>query len=194
MAKAKIKDLKFDVRNFNRHTPYGMELLEKSIKKFGLGRSILIDKDNNIIAGNGVTEVAEGCGIEKVRIVETDGTEIIAVKRKDIALDSPEGREMAFADNAVGASNLKWDAAILKAAEEEFGFKKEDWGLQMQVLGKAFANESEKEADIAEYPITILNSKEEYDLFMSIRDKIGAVSNSETFFFIMKNYQKTEML
>lgn len=50
-----IKELKFDEHNFNKHNDEGMSLLEKSIKEVGFGRSIFLDKDNNIVGGNGVT-------------------------------------------------------------------------------------------------------------------------------------------
>ncbi len=40
----KITDLKFDDKNFNKGTQYGKSLMEKSLSKFGAGRSILIDK------------------------------------------------------------------------------------------------------------------------------------------------------
>lgn len=86
-----IKELKFDEHNFNRHNDEGMSLLEKSIKENGLGRSILLDKDNNIVGGNGITEKAIELGKTKVRIIETDGTELIAVKRTDLTLDSDMG-------------------------------------------------------------------------------------------------------
>lgn len=104
-----ISDLRFDDKNFNLHTQRGMGLLEKSLQQFGAGRSILIDKDNNIIAGNGIVEAAGTVGLEDVQIVESDGKKIIAVKRTDISLDSPEGREMALADNATAAADLEWD-------------------------------------------------------------------------------------
>ena len=104
-----IKDLKFDDKNFNKHTQKGMGLLEKSLQKFGAGRSILIDKDNNIIAGNGIVEAAGSIGLEKVKVVEATGDEIIAVKRTDVALDSAQGREMALADNATASADLEWD-------------------------------------------------------------------------------------
>ena len=123
-----ISELVPDDRNFNRHSEYGMSLLEKSVRKFGMGRSILLDKDNRIIAGNGITETAGSIGIHKVRIVETDGNEIIAVKRRDISLDTPEGREMALADNATNAANLHWDK---EAITEELGQEiAEGWGLE----------------------------------------------------------------
>jgi hypothetical protein len=100
IKEAKISDLVFDDKNFNKHTEYGMSLIEKSIRNNGAGRSILIDKNNRIIAGNGVTEIAGQIGLDDVQIVESDGTKIIAVKRTDIDLDSKQGREMALADNA----------------------------------------------------------------------------------------------
>ena len=112
---SKIDELKFDDKNFNKHTEYGISVLEKSIRENGAGRSILIYKDNNIIAGNGIIEAAGQVGLEKVKIVETDGTEIIAVKRTDVRLDSKQGRKMALADNATASADLEWDEETLKS-------------------------------------------------------------------------------
>lgn len=126
-----IKELKFDEHNFNRHNDEGMSLLEKSIKENGLGRSILLDKDNNIVGGNGVTEKAIELGKTKVRIIETDGSELIAVKRTDLTLDSEQGRKMALADNSVGHVNLEWNEKELKQAQEQWGFIPEEWGVEL---------------------------------------------------------------
>lgn len=116
---AKIDELKFDDKNFNKHTEFGMGLLEKSLKQFGAGRSILIDKDNNIIAGNGIVEAAGQAGLENVKIVETTGDEIVAVKRTDVSLNSRQGREMALADNATAAADLEWDEENLADCFDE---------------------------------------------------------------------------
>lgn len=125
-----IGDLKFDKKNFNKHTEYGMGLLEKSLRENGAGRSILIDKDNNIIAGNGIVEAAGTVGIEKVKIVETTGDEIIAVKRTDIALESKEGYQMAMADNATAAADLEWDSGNIAEVADKFGLDPDDWGIK----------------------------------------------------------------
>lgn len=122
-----ISDLRFDDKNFNAHTEYGMSLLEKSLRENGAGRSILIDKDNNIIAGNGIIEAAGNIGLEDLQIVETDGTKIVAVKRTDIALDSKEGRQMALADNATAAEDLSWDKGNIEEVSEQFGIDPGDW-------------------------------------------------------------------
>jgi len=108
-----ISDLKFDDKNFNKHTQRGMGLLEKSLQELGAGRSILVDKDNNIIAGNGIVEAAANAGITKTKVIETDGTELVVVKRKDMTLNSNKGREMALADNAAAAVDLEWDTDAL---------------------------------------------------------------------------------
>ena len=129
-----ISDLKFDDKNFNKHTQRGMGLLEKSLQKLGAGRSILIDKDNNIIAGNGIVEAAGSVGLNKVKIIETDGTELIAVKRTDMALDSAEGREMALADNATAAADLEWDENAIAEASAAYGFDPDDWDVKFKPL------------------------------------------------------------
>ena len=125
-----IKDLRFDDKNFNKHTQYGMSLIEKSLRNNGAGRSILLDKDNNIIAGNGVVESAGQIGLEKVKIVETTGDEIIAVQRTDIRLNSKKGREMALADNATAAADLEWDEELLKSEFDDDELK--SWGVDMK--------------------------------------------------------------
>lgn len=145
---ATIKDLKFDDKNFNKHTEFGMSLLEKSLRENGAGRSILLDKDNNIIAGNGIVEAAGQIGLEKVKIVEAKGDEIIAVKRTDIALDSQKGREMALADNATAKADLEWDFEnILSEFSPE---EAKNWGVEEIKTGL----DSEKEIENREPSIT----------------------------------------
>lgn len=130
---ANISELKFDNKNFNKHTAFGMELLEKSLRDNGAGRSILLDKDNNIIAGNGIIEAAGSIGLENVKIVETTGDEIVAVKRTDISLDSKKGREMALADNATSAVDLSWDKELVKEESDK-------WGLDLNKYGELFGS------------------------------------------------------
>jgi len=108
-TKNKISDLIPDDKNFNIGNSFGDSLIEKSLRKFGAGRSILIDKNNKIIAGNKTVENSAAIGLENVKIIESDGTEIIAVKRIDIDLNTKRGREMALADNASAKANITWD-------------------------------------------------------------------------------------
>ena len=127
-----ISQIRHDKRNFNKGTDEGKEMMEKSFKEHGAGRSILLDKDGNIIAGNKSTSAARKAGIKKVRVIETDGTELIAVKRTDISIDSKEGREMALLDNRTAQVNLSWDEVELASVQADVeGFEVADFGFDI---------------------------------------------------------------
>ena len=134
MKEVKIDTLVPDDKNFNQGTQYGQHLIEESLRRFGAGRSVLIDKNNRIIAGNKTIENAAAIGLEDVIVVETTGDKIVAVKRTDVDLDSKEGREMALADNATGMVNLKWDEAALAQAQAEFGIAPSEWGVDIPTM------------------------------------------------------------
>ena len=76
----------------------GQPLMERSFKELGAGRSILLDRNGNIIAGNKSQQAAIAAGIKKVRVIETTGDELVAVKRTDVDIDSADGRRMAYLD------------------------------------------------------------------------------------------------
>lgn len=125
-----IEELRQDNLNFNKGTYEGEVLIKKSLERFKAGRSVLIDKDNNIIAGNKTVQAAATMGM-KVRVIETTGDELVAVKRTDIDIDSKEGRELALADNRTAQINLAWDEPNIEAAEIQFGLDASDFGLEM---------------------------------------------------------------
>ena len=128
-----IEDLKQDSRNFNKGSEQGQELMERSFKEMGAGRSILIDKNGNIIAGNKSQKAAIAAGIKKVRIIETTGDELVAVKRTDVDIDSAEGRKMAYLDNLTTQVNLTWDQTELQAVQADVeGFDVGDFGVSAE--------------------------------------------------------------
>lgn len=143
-----IEQLVPDNKNFNKGTEFGQHLIEESLRKFGAGRSILIDKNNRIIAGNKTIENAANVGIDNVIVVETDGNQIVAVKRKDIDLDSAKGRELALADNATGKANLAWDEELIAQESAKWDIEPEDWGVFLGETNEDDAkddNESKKD-------------------------------------------------
>lgn len=136
-----------DNKNFNKGTQFGEHLMDESLRKFGLGRSILLDKNDRIIAGNKTTEKAGELGFEKVVIVETDGSTLVAVKRNDIDLDSQKGRELALADNATSKANLSWNEEMIMQCAEQFDFDPEEWGVSMSEPEEEEQEEPKKEID-----------------------------------------------
>ena len=130
-----IRDIIPDSHNFNAGTEKGREMIEKSFRELGAGRSILLDKNNRIIAGNKSQQAAIATGITKVRIVDTEGDEIVAVRRRDVDLDSKVGRELAFADNATQQVSLAWDETELQAVQADVeGFDIADFGFDIEDL------------------------------------------------------------
>jgi hypothetical protein len=115
MAKNTIKDLTLDPKNANKHSEYGTRLLEQSIRENGFGRSVVISSDGVVIAGNGTVEGAAAVGMENVRIIESTGNEIIAVKRTDIKSGTPEFYKLALADNVVAKKNIVLDIEVIEA-------------------------------------------------------------------------------
>lgn len=114
IKRAKLADLKPDQRNANRGTERGRGMIEQSLRQHGAGRSILVDKNGQVIAGNKTLEVAAELNLaDEVIVVETDGTQLVAVKRTDIDLDTPQGRALAVADNRTGQVGLDWDTDVL---------------------------------------------------------------------------------
>lgn len=126
-----IETLIPDDKNFNKGTEYGEHLMDESLRKFGCGRSILIDKNDRIIAGNKTAQKAGELGLNNVLVVETDGNTLVAVKRKDIDLDTAKGRELALADNATGKANLCFDTDLIMQESAKFDFEPQDWGIEL---------------------------------------------------------------
>ena len=113
---ASLNDLKHDHKNARKRTNQSATLIEESLKRYGAARSIVIDEDNRVLAGNGTIEGAKAAGIKNLRVIETDGTEIIAVKRTGLSEEEKVG--LALADNRT--SDLSdWDADMLKQLSEE---------------------------------------------------------------------------
>jgi ParB-like chromosome segregation protein Spo0J len=107
----KLEDLKQDSVNARKHNPRNVNMIVDSIHELGCGRSILIDEDGVIIAGNATYEALVEAGITKVRVVEGNGDEIVAVQRVD--LTKLEKTRLALYDNR--ASELSsWDTGVLE--------------------------------------------------------------------------------
>jgi hypothetical protein len=113
-----IADLTPDDKNANLGTERGLGMLEESLRKYGAGRSILADRQGRVIAGNKTLERAADLGLG-VRVIETDGSELVVVQRTDLDLDDPRARELAIADNRVAELDLAWDGEALKAIAED---------------------------------------------------------------------------
>lgn len=124
MSKQKEIEIRLDRRNYRKHGTENKRIIKKSLEELGAGRSIVIDAEGEIIAGNGVFEQAQELGI-KTKIVETDGSELVVVKRTDLRTQDEKRKKLAVADNAASDSS-EWANDLLredwtKEALAEFG-------------------------------------------------------------------------
>jgi len=87
-------------------------MIATALRAVGAARSIVIDEDNAVLAGNGVLLGAAGAGLTKVQIVEARGDTIIAVRRRDLSPD--QKRDLAIFDNRT-AELAEWNAEQLGA-------------------------------------------------------------------------------
>jgi DNA modification methylase len=113
---ATLSDLKQDHKNARKRTETSASLLKESLQRYGPARSIVIDEDDRILAGNGTVEAALGLGIEGLRVIDANPDEIIAVRRTGLTEDQKVG--LALADNRT-ADLAEWDAEMLHRLSEE---------------------------------------------------------------------------
>lgn len=176
-------EISFDARNYRKHGKKNKELIKKSLAELGAGRSVLIDKENSLIAGNGVFEQAKALGLP-VRVIETDGKELIAVKRTDLATADEKRRKLALADNSASDSS-QFDNVLL--TEDWTVEELKNWGVTIpetidyqhiteeDVLNCIMYKPSEKPASVSEFTNDELFEKVKAEIDkMQIPDELRA--------------------
>jgi len=106
-----IKDLTPDAQNARAHTAKNLGMIADSLRAVGAARSIVIDEDGEVLAGNGLCEAAAEAGITRVQVVEADGNTIIAVRRR--GLTPEQKRQLAIYDNRT-AELAEWNVEMLR--------------------------------------------------------------------------------
>ena len=122
------QEIKFDKKNYRKHNDRNKNLISKSLQECGAGRSIVIDNEGEIIAGNGIYEQAKKLKIP-TKIIETDGSELVVVKRTDLNTDDEKRKQLAIMDNSTSDSS-EFDLDSLQA---DFDVEQlQDWGLDVE--------------------------------------------------------------
>jgi DNA modification methylase len=107
---APLTSLLPDPRNARRHTDRNVGLIVDALREVGAARSIVVDETGVVLAGNATVTAAGTAGITHVRIVEADGSELIAVRRS--GLTPEQKRRLALLDNRT-AELAEWDTEML---------------------------------------------------------------------------------
>lgn len=150
-----IADLKPDAQNVNKGTERGAYMVDHSITNLGAGRSILADADGVVIAGNKTLEVAAEHGLP-VRVVQSDGKELIVVQRTDLrlkgkGLERTKARQMATVDNRASEVGYDPDVQILlehyQSEDLSAYFRDDEIDVMMERLTPGGVNGAPQTAD-----------------------------------------------
>ena len=103
-----------------------MKTIADALREVGAARSIVIDEDNVVLAGNATIEAAADAGITKVHVLEADGDTVIAVRRH--GLTRQEKARLALYDNRAAELAEGWDVDVLKELQSD--------GVDLSSFGK----------------------------------------------------------
>ena len=166
-----IRDIIPDDKNFNKGNEQGQELMERSFREHGAGRSILLDKNGRVIAGNKSQQAAIAAGIKRVRVIETTGDELVAVKRTDVYIDSKEGREMALLDNLTTQVNLTWDDVELENMANQYDIDMNEWDMALPDIADPTEQPTTEAKDVKE--LKLVFTPEQYQFVLAQLRKYG---------------------
>lgn len=112
----RLEDLTPHTENANTGNERGAQAIEDSLRSVGAARSIVVDRNGIILAGNQTHQKAVELGLA-ARVVETTGEELVVVRRMDVDAerDPEKAKELAYRDNRAGELNLTWDPKQLAA-------------------------------------------------------------------------------
>ncbi len=92
----KLSDLKRDPENARKRSERATATLANSLKQFGAARSVVMDGDGIIRAGNGTVEAAEAAGITKAKVIDAKPDELVVVRRADLTGEAAKAYAIAL--------------------------------------------------------------------------------------------------
>lgn len=112
-----LKDLTPDPANARKHTPRNVGTIADALREVGAARSIVIDEDGVILAGNATVEAAAEAGLTRVQVVDVDGQTVVAVRRSGL---TPEQKaRLALFDNRAAELAEGWDVGVLQQMQAD---------------------------------------------------------------------------
>jgi len=140
-----IGALKPDEKNRRQRTQRSARMIAASMEEFGPARSIVIDENNELIAGSGVLAAAAEAGVTKVQVIDGDGKTLYAVRRRGL---SPEQkRALAIYDNRT-AELSEWNPEQLRD-DQQHGRPLAAWFTDGE-LRKELRDLTDREAKVKE--------------------------------------------
>lgn len=113
-----VGDLREYERNARTHDVDQVAQIAASIREFGFTNPVLIDENNELIAGHGRTQAAISIGLNEVPAIRLEG------------LSDEKKRALRIADNQL-ALNSGWDLELLSSEIQGLDLE----GIDLEILG-----------------------------------------------------------
>ena len=114
----KLDELVPDPANARAHGKSDQAALAASFTEFGAARSLVVDGDNVVRAGNGSLEAAKAAGVKEAIVVDADGSQLVVVRRKNWS--KHQGAAYGIADNQL-ATLSTWNEEQLQTNMRALG-------------------------------------------------------------------------
>lgn len=145
-----VSDLIPYVLNSRSHSDEQVAQIASSIREFGFTNPVLIDADNNLIAGHGRVLAARKINLETVPAIVVTG------------LDDRKRRALVIADNKL-ALNADWDEAALRVELEDLagdfgelmGFSEDELVSLLKQDASEGLTDEDAVPDTPEQPVTV---------------------------------------
>lgn len=122
ITRRKLSDYRPAEVNPNRGTARGVPAIIDSLHYAGAGRSLLVDKDGEAIAGSHTLQAAMDAGFDDVIEVETTGRELVVVRRADLDLTTDaRARALQLADNRTTILGYEQDDELVAELLTQIG-------------------------------------------------------------------------
>lgn len=139
--------------NTNKSTERGSGLIEHSLREYGAGRSVVVDRNNVLVCGHQTQAGAVNAGIRRVITVDTTGNELVCVRRLDLDLTTdPRAHALAIADNSAAIRSIEFDPILLVKEAKDYQLDLNELGISEEELQAMIEKASIEEDEPAPEP------------------------------------------
>lgn len=171
----RIEQLITDPENARRRSERAEGVLKSSLEQFGAARSVVIDADGIVRAGNGTVHAATAAGIQKVKVIDGKPDELVVVRRPD--LQGEAAKAYAIADNRTGEL-AEWDLDVLGDQLDSLTeFDAGDLGFDDKDLDDLFPEEPQ---DVEDVPAQMDRADELAEQWGTAKGQLWVIEGQQT--------------
>lgn len=202
-----LADLRPDPQNVNAGTERGEYMVRQSLAEVGAARSIVVDRNGYILAGNKTVEAwADIAGMDDVVAVHSDGSKLIVVVRDDLDLENDgehRARRTALFDNRASEVSYRVDLEIL-AEHTGNGVPVDDMYFENELADMAEQLKRERRPELAlvvddgtggvsheplpeqRYPLAIVLTLQQRRLWTAHKEAVGLSNDTAAFMKLLE--------